>query len=1100
MRGESVTGKRNPPSSSTALHTFLIADVRGYTSFTLERGDEAAARLATRFADIVSEQVTAREGNLIELRGDEALAVFPSARQALRAACDLQERFAAERAAEPNLPIDVGIGLEAGEAVPVNGGYRGAALNLAARLCALARPGEVLTTITITSLARHVEGVEYVERGLTALKGFADPVMVVEVLASSGRGPSTGPDHATRQAADTDLPVGAYLGSLPANQLVSRKAEYAALCTAIEAVVDGMGRAALLAGEPGVGKTRLAQEVTSYLRDRRFTIVAGRCYEPQTRVPFYPFLEALQSAYQLSPRALQGQVSSRWPDLLRLLPGLAQPSWQPESSDHQRLLWAVTGFLQTLAEQAPLAILLDDLHWADASSVELLQHLARHTRLHRIFLLGTYRDAEVGRGHPLATALRDLEREDLLIRIEVVRLTDDATADLVASIVGHDIPPEFAQMVHETTEGNPFFVQQIVRDLLERGDDFRVGGQWSRPGELDVPESIRSVVAQRVERLGETARSVLAGASVLGQTFEFEDLLAMMDHGEQELESALGEATDSAILAERSDDVFAFDHALTQQALYSQLTPRARRRYHRAAGSALERLPEWRRSQRAAELTRHFLLAGEDAAALPYALLAGDQAELVFAHSEAEIHYRSALDLAGRLADRRREADAMEKLGFPLYALGRTHESVVTLDEASRLYAELGDLEREMQVTAQLAWALLEEGGYHHGIERLTAILPRWEASPAPSPGAASIHVALATLLYAAAQIKAALPIAERASQLARAVGDLRLLSDAESRRGLLLVNSGNQEEGLRAYDEAISLAETSGNLANLVRTLNNRHLVHLDRGSRERAWADLEQALSAADKMGSPTLAAWTLGNMGRRAFEQGDWPAARAHLTRAAELLRGRQATRSIAVAELAGYRLLIEGTEGAYRALLDLADESERKNHVTQFLRTQLWLARWELLEANPQSARARMESALAHPAFEGQYRSLFRWTLARALIDLGEVEDAAIMAKDQLDAARWVRDRADWLLITGIIRGRQSRWSEAVVAFDDALGGAERSGNRFVVALILHEYGLVHVSRGAGDAARGYLERALAFFSTMGAQPYIRAVGAALSDLD
>src|SRR5438874_878779 len=163
------------------IKTFLIADVRGYTRFTSERGDEAAARLATRFAELARETIEAAGGTLVELRGDEAMAVFDSARQAIRAASDMQQRFVAETVADASLPLAVGIGLDAGEAVPVGGGYRGGALNLAARLCSLAGPGEVLVSPGVAHLARKVEGLDYVERGAVRLKGLEKPVEVVAV-------------------------------------------------------------------------------------------------------------------------------------------------------------------------------------------------------------------------------------------------------------------------------------------------------------------------------------------------------------------------------------------------------------------------------------------------------------------------------------------------------------------------------------------------------------------------------------------------------------------------------------------------------------------------------------------------------------------------------------------------------------------------------------------------------------------------------------------------------------------------------------------------------------------------------------------------------
>src|SRR5439155_3365357 len=165
----------------TGIKTFLIADVRGYTRFTSERGDEAGALLATRFAELAREAIEAVGGTLVELRGDEALAVFDSARQALRAAADLQERFVAETIADPTLPLAVGIGLDVGEAVRVDGGYRGGALNLAARLSGLAGPAEILVSREVAHLAGKLAGVMYVERGSIRLEGVTDPVEVIKV-------------------------------------------------------------------------------------------------------------------------------------------------------------------------------------------------------------------------------------------------------------------------------------------------------------------------------------------------------------------------------------------------------------------------------------------------------------------------------------------------------------------------------------------------------------------------------------------------------------------------------------------------------------------------------------------------------------------------------------------------------------------------------------------------------------------------------------------------------------------------------------------------------------------------------------------------------
>jgi len=414
-----VTETAQPADATIAaaeVHTFLIADVRGYTRFTTEHGDEAAARLAASFALVTREVVSARGGEVIELRGDEALAVFTSARQALRAATELQERFIQVSEADPSLPLEVGIGLDAGEAIPVEGGYRGAALNLAARLCSLAGPGEVLASDAVTHLARKIDGLEYAERGTVQLKGFADPVHVVQVLPATGHlsSPETGLQGEESGVRSPErLPIGGFLGSLPSTILVARDAEMNRIFAAIDAVEASEGRLLLLAGEPGAGKTRLAQEVTLHARNRGFVLAAGTCYEPRQAVPYYPFLDALTALYGAAPAAIRASVPQRWPYLGRLLPeaGIPVQGFGAEGREEQeRLFRTITAFIQAIAETAPVALLLDDLQWADGSSLDLLQHLARHTRGHRVLLLGAYRDDEVGRQHPLERAPARLHR------------------------------------------------------------------------------------------------------------------------------------------------------------------------------------------------------------------------------------------------------------------------------------------------------------------------------------------------------------------------------------------------------------------------------------------------------------------------------------------------------------------------------------------------------------------------------------------------------------------------------------------------------------------------------------------------------------------
>ena len=251
------------------LRTFLIADIRGYTSFTRERGDEAAARLAMAFADLARDAVEARSGTVIELRGDEALAVFTSSSQAIRAAVELQAACQEETRADPTLPLLVGIGIDAGDAVPVEGGFRGVALNLAARLCSKATAGEVLVTRTAADLAADVSGVRFEERGTAELKGFEQPVQLLQAVSLDGQrlaasaAPPAVPEAATEPALE---PLPPELD--PITPMVGRDHEMHWLRGTWRQARRGRGQLVFVSGPAGIGKTRLIAELAGWVHER----------------------------------------------------------------------------------------------------------------------------------------------------------------------------------------------------------------------------------------------------------------------------------------------------------------------------------------------------------------------------------------------------------------------------------------------------------------------------------------------------------------------------------------------------------------------------------------------------------------------------------------------------------------------------------------------------------------------------------------------------------------------------------------------------------------------------------------------------------------
>ena len=295
------------------------------------------------------------------------------------------------------------------------------------------------------------------------------------------------------------LPSGTHLAAVPDGPLAGREEELERIFFSADAVSTGAGRLLLLTGEQGVGKTRLTQEVMMRLRDMGFVVAAGRCRERYQPLPFYPFLALLSGVYDTAPLPVRLQARKRWPRLELLIPDrmAASPEVALDAAGEQLLLFrAVTGFLQATAQERPLALLLDDLHWADEGSLDLIQHLARETRGHRVLLLGAYREGDISREHPLNRAVRDLGREGLVERVPVPRLSLEGTSALVEDILGEMAGPgEFTEFVYRRTRGNPYYIRKMIEAL---GSRYRLVRQIGAGGMGRVFEAVDTRTGEAV--------------------------------------------------------------------------------------------------------------------------------------------------------------------------------------------------------------------------------------------------------------------------------------------------------------------------------------------------------------------------------------------------------------------------------------------------------------------------------------------------------------------------------------------------------------------------------------------------------------------------
>jgi predicted ATPase len=370
-------------------------------------------------------------------------------------------------------------------------------------------------------------------------------------------------------------------------------------------------------------------------------------------------------------------------------------------------------YLKRASEAQPLALVVDDLHWADESSLQLLEHLAQDLRERRIVIVGTYRDVELGVSRPLARTLGGLLRQRIADRISLRRLSPASVAAMLRALGGQDPPAALAASIYNETEGNPFFVEEVFRHLAEEGKLFDERRRWREDldvDELEVPESVRLVVGRRVERVGDDCQRALGAAAVIGRRFRYDLLEALEEVEPDVLLDSIDDAQRAHLIVaeERLKEAwFSFSHELIRQTLLADLSLPRRQRMHLRIAEAFDKVYGSAVADHAADIAHHLYQAGAAADAYKtchYLQLAGDQALHAAAFEDALRQYEHALSL--QLPDDRVRADLLYRRGSTQRRLGRWEEAGADWRDALAAYEELGDAESVSRISGEIALQL----------------------------------------------------------------------------------------------------------------------------------------------------------------------------------------------------------------------------------------------------------------------------------------------------------------------------------------------------------------------------------------------------------
>ena len=868
--------------------------------------------------------------------------------------------------------------------------------------------------------------------------------------------------------AETDREL-ALLARIARGRFIGRAPELKQARSLWAQAVAGQGTTLLISVEPGIGKTRFLRELATHVEVSSGVALFGEAYEG-SGAPYAPFGEAIRRGLQRTRQAGLELPPVVLADLLALVPELhpyypdtpPNPTLTPQA-EQQRQFESVVAFFSSLSEAAPVLLALDDAHWADSGSLSLLRHLARRTRRQRLLLSATYREVELDEARPLHEALLDLDRNRLATRLKLSRFTREETRDLLFAIFEEEITPEFLAGIYRETEGNPFFIEEVCKALVEAGKIHFEDGRWHRPemGELAIPQSVRMAIQSRVTALPETTQEVLRLAAVLGREFEYETLAEACELEEETLIEALESAQRAQLIEEiNGGDVrFSFVHALIPTTIAEGVRTLRRRRLHRRAADA-------------------------------------------YANLEAEGHLRSALDL---VEDPQQSIELLERLGAVLSRLGRFQEAIDAWRrgiELARAQEDLEELARLFALAARAAW---EGGDPKAGLELAQEGMQAVTEAP-DSPGLADLYHETARALFFNGERQKGTETVRTALRMAEQTGATRVQVEA-------LISYGTfaelpLEETTAQLERAAELAQSNQMLDQEGRARNNLSLVYgLGLGRFDRARQQMQRAQETARETGNLALQVFYganetwYGMMGGDLAHAGD---RLSELIRLSDEIGALGAGRRMAEGYLAGHARFLGQRWAAAEALTRIHAAASEVNDsnvvwVTSLFLTELALETDEGLDAAQAGLQRTLDLSFGFEVWPLSY-------LARVLAKKGDLKLARErLAKAQMasQSTGYLADQIFLSLAEAEIALQESRISDAARSFEQAAEVAGRCGMRWYRAHTLMEWAeaLIAGPDGqAGEQARRLLQEARSEFEAMGVPIYAEQIEKRLSGLE
>jgi predicted ATPase len=1006
----------------------------------------------------------------------------------------------------------VRIGLSHGEATLDDGDYYGDHVNVAARLCAMARGGQILTTELARAVAGRLAGQPFVSLGSFELKGIPEPIPVAEVRWHPA------PDEEARYPFPQRL-----ASDRRQYEFVGRAAEWGVLSSSFEeSATELHTKLVMVSGEPGIGKTRLVTEFAHECHDNGAIVLYGHCDE-DVGTAYQPWAEAIAHLVEHASAEFVSGLAGRVPDLGRLgapvarrLGGLRHGGSTDLEAARYELFEAVATALRAASELAPIVLLLDDMQWADLPSLQLLRHTVSSIRLSPMTIVGTFRDSGALAAHSIHDLLATLHRETVVDRIALYGLTDDECFALMESMAGHPLGQAGVALrdaLVQETDGNPFFLGELLRHLAETGAISRdESGQWTASESFrdhGLPVSVREVIGRRVASLGDQAMQALIMAAVSGRRFDLEVLAIALGIELDVLLDVMDAAIAATLVINDSGQNYRFVHALIEHGLYDRLTPGRRLWAHRRIAEAMERVHEHDLDSHVGELAYHWRRAttpGNAWKAIDFARRTGERALSQLAPDDAVNWYEQALELL----DQEPASDDSLRAGL-LVGLGTAQRQIGDSSHRQTLLEAAAVAQRSGANNALVSAALNNTRGFFSSTgtiddERVAVLESAVSVTLTDSPERARLLALLAVELTFGEDLSRRWALADEALAIARRTNDAVLVASVITTTYHALNEPESLARRLGDTKEALEAAREAREPLLEYRAADYRAHSAMEACDIEEGDRAMATVLTISERLDQPTLRWNTCFLASCRAYVAGRLDEAERLATEAfrAGIDTGQPDAGAIFGAQLGYIRLAQGRAEEIVQLVEQRAAESKGVPAWRAFL---AWV--YSDLHRH-EEARSVLSSDIEDGFTSFRHDQL--WISAMAINSLvvarlkdrraaDAIFERLIRFEDQF-VYNGVTTMGAVAQALGRLAATMERFPDAAAFFDKAQTIHERMGARYFLAETQLEHGrlLAHDSAGTGTSgARALLESALAAASEQGYGRIARSASVALREL-